>query len=79
MRPEESEEMDAMDEKIGSLQCRLDRAQKDRDSARTLVSELVTALDAIVCNWDADDEGKVHPDLIDTTRAALAKANGSTP
>jgi hypothetical protein len=78
MRPEEAEEMDAMDEKIGSLQCRLARAQKERDAARATIAELETALEPIVCHWDADDEGKIHPALIDAARAALAKAKGGT-
>jgi hypothetical protein len=33
MRPEEAEEMDAMGDKIASLQCRLARAQKEREAA----------------------------------------------
>jgi hypothetical protein len=85
MRPEEAEEMDAMDEKIGSLQWRMASAQKERDDARdrvakleTIVSELETVLEPIVCHLDADDEGKVHPDLIDAARAVLAKAKGGT-
>jgi len=75
MRPEEAEEMDAMDEKIGSLQCRLARAQKERDSARALVSELVTALEAVVC------PGPEWRSVLDweRARAALAKAKGGAP
>ena len=45
--------------------------------AKTLVSELETALEAIVCHWDASDDGQVHPGLIDTARTALAKAKSA--
>ena len=75
MRPEEAEEMDAMDEKIGSLQCRLARTQKERDSARALVAELVTALDAIVTGLEGGDEdfcASIHG----ISSVALAKAKG---
>lgn len=52
MSPEEAEEMDAMDERIVSLQCRLDRARKERDAARTLIAELVTALEGLFVEYD---------------------------
>jgi hypothetical protein len=88
MRPDEAEEMDAMDEKIGSLQCGLARAQKERDAARALVSELAKALECVI--EPAED---VCAELramssgceeyvtslyasIATARAALAKAKG---
>lgn len=45
-------------------------------ATKARVAELAKALGAIVSHWDADDEGKVHPDLIDAARAALAKAKG---
>jgi hypothetical protein len=54
VRPDEAEEMDEMGEKIASLQCRLARAQKDRDAAKVSVTALAEALAGLVECWDED-------------------------
>lgn len=88
MRPDEAEEMDAMDEKIGSLQCRLARAQKERAAARALAAELAKALEGMI--EPAEDVGVELIAIsagcgeylsrldaaIDSARAALDKAKG---
>lgn len=53
-------------------------ADQIRSEAKTLVNELATVLESIVCHWYADVEGKTHQDLIDAASAALAKAKGGT-
>jgi hypothetical protein len=62
-----------------ALHALADEAVGDRDSARARVVELETVLGRIVCYWDAEDEGKVHPDLIDAARSALAKVKVGAP
>jgi hypothetical protein len=75
VRPEEAEEMDDMGEKIASLQCRLARAQKERDATKASQTALATALAECVECWDKGG-GIVHTQAVFARARAVLDACG---